>query len=74
MQLTISPEETVVYWPLFYMGEIRVNVIGWWKHLKHLLHPDSVMNKRQTLMEKRVALVMLAYAMVCSLEEGRDQV
>lgn len=45
------------------------------RDLKHLLHLDSLMNKRQHLMEKRVALVLLAYAIGLLIgQEVRDAV
>jgi hypothetical protein len=53
----------------------RMKIEESFRDLKHLLRLDSVMNKRQVLMEKMVALVMLAYAIgVLIGEEVRDQV
>lgn len=52
----------------------RMKIEESFRDLKHLLHVDSVMNKRQTLMEKMVALVLLAYTIgVLIGEEVRDQ-
>jgi hypothetical protein len=53
----------------------RMKIEESFRDLKHLLHLDTLMNKQQALMEKMVALVLLAYCIgVLIGEEVRDQV
>lgn len=55
-----------------YLGRMKIEQS--FRDLKSLLHLDQVMNKRQALMEKMVALVLLAFSIGLWVGEGlRDE-
>lgn len=96
LRLSVAPiNKPQIYRNVYYMGEVRLNVVGIWRHgfknpmwmmtnldpeealalylkrmkieicfrdMKSLLHIDKVMNKSQSILNKMLAMVMLAYA------------